>query len=57
MPGRPPPFEDVRGEVMQDFERARRQRELEADLAKLRRKYEVIVEPQNTRQATNSRGR
>jgi hypothetical protein len=57
VPGRPPPFEDVRGEVMQDFERARRQRELEADLAKLRRKYEVIVEPQNTRQATNSRGR
>lgn len=50
-PGGPPPFEDVRGEVLQDFERARRQRALETDLAEIRRKYEVIVEPPNTRQA------
>ena len=51
VPGRPPPFEDVRDAVRQDFESARRQRTLEEDLAEIRRKYEVEVEPMLARQA------
>jgi hypothetical protein len=52
MSGTPPPLDEVRQEVMRDFEMKRRQRALEESLAAMRRKYEVVVEPALARQAS-----
>jgi len=50
-PGEVPPLEEVRDVVRRDYERARRQRALEATLEAARQKYEVIVEASPARQA------
>jgi hypothetical protein len=52
MPGTTPPLDDVRQEVLRDFEMKRLQRALEDGLAAMRRKYEVVVEPEPARQAS-----
>lgn len=42
--GRNPSLEEVRPQVMRDWEGARRERAIEAKLAELRRKYDVVIE-------------
>lgn len=42
--GRKPSLEEVRPQVMRDWEGARRERAIEAKLAELRRKYDVVIE-------------
>ena len=41
--GRTPSLEEIRTQVMHDWEAARRERALDAKLAELRRKYDVVV--------------
>jgi hypothetical protein len=52
MPGTPPPLGEVRQQVLRDYDAKRRQQALEAGLAAMRRKYEVVVEPAVARQAS-----
>jgi parvulin-like peptidyl-prolyl isomerase len=52
MPGMHPPLAEVRHQVLRDFDMKRRQRALEAGLAAMRRKYEIVVEPAVARQAS-----
>jgi hypothetical protein len=52
MPGVRPTLAEVRQQVLRDFEMKRRQRALDAGLAAMRRKYEVVVEPALSRQAS-----
>jgi hypothetical protein len=52
VPGSPPPFDEVRHDVLRDFESYRLQRALEAGLMAMRWNYEVVVEPALTRQAS-----
>jgi PPIC-type PPIASE domain len=52
MPGAPPLLYEVRQEVLRDFDMKRRQHALEASLAAMRRKYEIVVEPTLARQAS-----
>jgi hypothetical protein len=44
-PGMQPLLDEVRQDVLRDFEASRRQRALEAGLTAMRWKYEVVVEP------------
>lgn len=56
LPGSAPTLDEVREQVLRDFESSRRQRALEAALMAMRWKYEVVVEPALARQALREEG-
>lgn len=52
VPGATPSLDDVRSQVMRDFEMDRRRRALDAALREMRWRYQVVVEPAVARQAS-----
>ena len=52
VPGATPSIDDVRPQVMREFEMDRRRRALDAALREMRWRYQVVVEPAVARQAS-----